>query len=569
MMFTKYILRLIILTIASLGFCGYGHTASRPELLAQCETAMTRHNFQEMETVATLLLELSKRDGDKTSEGLANFYIGTSALFNGKSEISSQALHRAKDIAFRLNNDSLMAMTYNCLGIYEIMVENNPYLARSYLLQAISHGSRPSGYKRAVGGAYNNLAELAIMQHDTTALEYAHKSFEFGRANNKPDNMMCGAAAMAQIHHIKGDNDSARKYADIVFKISKQFDIAPMPDIFITLSSIEADNNHLSNAFRHAITAISEAEQENGLYISPAYLQLAKVQLKADDLKGSLNSLKKALDSVSQSGMMRYSVEILTLMGNIYEQMGLMNEAAKCYRQANDSISKVAELDKRQMLADREFIMETERQAHELQQHENEARDRERIVIFLVITIMLLSVLFCVTLLANRRKGKLYRSIVEQNKEAIKRERELKNRILHLEEQAALSASHQEKKLAQEKERAENLYARVIKIMDNERLYADPQLSRDSLAERLGTNRTYLSHAINELSGMNFAQFINSYRIKEAVKVLSDEKSGDISLSELALSLGFNNRATFNKLFQSHVGMSPATYRKSAGTKHH
>ena len=98
--------------------------------------------------------------------------------------------------------------------------------------------------------------------------------------------------------------------------------------------------------------------------------------------------------------------------------------------------------------------------------------------------------------------------------------------------------------------------------MEQERLYTDPQLNRERLAELLGTNRTYLSTIIKEKSGMSYLQFVNSYRIDEAIRILSDPDKIDYPLKQIWSDLGFNSPATFYKLFQQAVGITPSVYRK-------
>ena len=82
------------------------------------------------------------------------------------------------------------------------------------------------------------------------------------------------------------------------------------------------------------------------------------------------------------------------------------------------------------------------------------------------------------------------------------------------------------------------------------------------LAAMLGTNRTYLSAVIKEKSGMNYQQFINSYRIQEAIRILSDNDSADYPLKQLWNDLGFSSSSTFYKLFQQAVGITPSVFRK-------
>ena len=82
------------------------------------------------------------------------------------------------------------------------------------------------------------------------------------------------------------------------------------------------------------------------------------------------------------------------------------------------------------------------------------------------------------------------------------------------------------------------------------------------MATLLGTNRTYLSAAIMAKGGMNYQQFVNSYRISEAVALLSDRNRVDYPLKQLWSDLGFSSSSTFYKLFQQSVGITPSVYRR-------
>jgi len=97
--------------------------------------------------------------------------------------------------------------------------------------------------------------------------------------------------------------------------------------------------------------------------------------------------------------------------------------------------------------------------------------------------------------------------------------------------------------------------------MNEQHLYRKRELTKENVAEILQTNRTYLSQVINQQTGMSFTYYVNSYRIKEAVKILSDP-GNTVLLKALAFDLGFSSINTFYSSFQTIVGMPPSTYRK-------
>ena len=61
---------------------------------------------------------------------------------------------------------------------------------------------------------------------------------------------------------------------------------------------------------------------------------------------------------------------------------------------------------------------------------------------------------------------------------------------------------------------------------------------------------------------MNYLQFVNSYRINEAVRILSDKNMISYPLKQIWSDLGFSSPSTFYKVFQQAVGITPSVYRK-------
>lgn len=106
-----------------------------------------------------------------------------------------------------------------------------------------------------------------------------------------------------------------------------------------------------------------------------------------------------------------------------------------------------------------------------------------------------------------------------------------------------------------------NYFGGIEYLMQTEGVYRQNDLTIERLAERLDTNRTYISRAINQQAGKTFSSYVNSYRIDEAVRRLSDVDD-DTPLKALAQMLGYNHLQTFYTSFQSAIGMPPSKYRE-------
>jgi AraC-like DNA-binding protein len=107
-------------------------------------------------------------------------------------------------------------------------------------------------------------------------------------------------------------------------------------------------------------------------------------------------------------------------------------------------------------------------------------------------------------------------------------------------------------------------YARKLaSYMEAERPYLDPLLSLGDLAKKISVPGHYLSQVLNSHFGMNFFDFVNSYRIRESQKLLLETNSGRRTILDVLYEAGFNSKSVFNTAFKKHTRMTPSEYKKS------
>lgn len=83
------------------------------------------------------------------------------------------------------------------------------------------------------------------------------------------------------------------------------------------------------------------------------------------------------------------------------------------------------------------------------------------------------------------------------------------------------------------------------------------------MALKIDISTNHLSQIINQNLDMNFYDFVNSYRIKEAKERIIDTKFDNLSFLGIGLEVGFNSKTSFNKYFKKFTGTTPSLYKKS------
>ena len=84
-------------------------------------------------------------------------------------------------------------------------------------------------------------------------------------------------------------------------------------------------------------------------------------------------------------------------------------------------------------------------------------------------------------------------------------------------------------------------------------------LSLDEISERSGFSKFYFSRAFKNYSGISYYRFLNICRINYSAELLIDP---EISITEVAISSGFNSISSFIRMFKQIKGCTPTDYRK-------
>jgi AraC-like DNA-binding protein len=123
-----------------------------------------------------------------------------------------------------------------------------------------------------------------------------------------------------------------------------------------------------------------------------------------------------------------------------------------------------------------------------------------------------------------------------------------------------IGASNQDDDFFNEKH--QNDFNKIRNFIIEEKLYLDPLLGMESVASDLGMSKSYFSKLVNSYSSYNFSDFINSLRVEQAKKFLSDDEFSQYTIVAIGLECGFNSKSTFYSAFKKFTSETPTSYRE-------
>lgn len=537
-------------------------------LFQQCEEARSLSQYENLKTISQDLITQAQEEHDKRAETYAHFYQGLSLLFLGHAEESQDMLDKATQLAEQNGNDSVMALVMNTKGIYQAMMENNKFVAQQFFFKSLelAKKAKHEDLQMRVRG------NLLTLSHSTGAgmvLENAREVYDYGVKTGNYEQIAMGTYYMATYYYEHKDYKETERYLKIALDTYKSYpyeDIASVYSLYTKMLLTKGDTEEAGKMAEKAIELARKYRQAS--MEVDAQIALAEVLAKEQKYHESTVMIKSAMTNAQAIGMESKVIDCNQLLVTNYLSTGNTSEAMACLQKANDLLKKQGTINMEQLAHEQQIMHDIEQKEMESRIKQEQITSQRKIMIAMCIALVFLLTLLIVLYTTYRRRQLLYRKIVLQNTRALAREKSLQEQIKalnsekSLQEQIKALDSGKESGTVMDQDKMNLLYTELCRLMDQEHLYAEAQLTREKMAERLGTNRTYLTHIIKEKTGQSYLQFINSYRINEAIRILSDKEQVNYPLKQIWNDLGFSSPSTFFKLFQQAVGITPSMYRK-------
>ncbi|MBR1445757.1 MAG: helix-turn-helix transcriptional regulator [Alloprevotella sp.] len=109
---------------------------------------------------------------------------------------------------------------------------------------------------------------------------------------------------------------------------------------------------------------------------------------------------------------------------------------------------------------------------------------------------------------------------------------------------------------------ADRIYVSILQKLLVERRYRDPNYTEAMLSREIRCSARYITQVLKDRTGGSYSQFVNSYRLRDARRMLRTPRYADYTVEEIGIECGYASRQAFYVAFGRDMGMTPRQYRK-------
>jgi len=541
--------------------------------LLQCDTSFQR---KELEKVVQLTSNYTSRNGAEVA-GYALLYLAFNGAPDKKLAILKKAYRIADEYDLYLLMGSLKA------NMSDAFKEKNNYdSAMVYLLQA----------RTFIEKAEDKYEQAAII----------HRIGDFYFYANLLDK---AEASYKEVLELKGDPASWKTFRYVVINNN-------LGEIENKRNNFNKGEKYFQKSLNHIFTYTGgKFLRDDSVRIAYTCLQLAITKYLQKDFPSSESFYEKSQLLCEKIKLNDYLISLYTLKGNLYyakakydsalyyldkasaldTENSSMNATTEIYRAYADVYEKKKDY-KNAFLWLQKFERSNDTISHRINaaaylqikaEKDNEAsldkiKSLEREKYFLIGIAIIISMSFAVILMILIRLRNADKKLINKSIEIMKIEGQYhvhpgihEENLDRSDEQLPGDVETENINVIVEDKTPKIHFVQLIsqleKLMSEEQLYLNPEISLDEIATKLESNRTYLSKAINQVYSTNFTSYLNDLRIKDSIRIISQKESARFSIEGIAKEVGFNNRITFISAFKKYTGVTPSFFIKNLNVK--
>ncbi|MBN1199916.1 MAG: tetratricopeptide repeat protein [Bacteroidales bacterium] len=520
--------------------------------------------FQSDPDTSRLLLEEGLKLADRLGyrKGRINILSGFGyyGIVRGDYSYALQYLNQALEEADRYSVEVAKGSIRNGLGLVYAELTEYPQ-ALGFYQQAYDQFMAAGDSGRA-GSILANMGVIHCKQMNyRKGLDYFNRVLQIAEKTGNTYQRLQVLGVMANAYESLQEHQQAESYFKEALRIARELNI-PL-EIGLSCGNLGKAcfmNGRIDEAIRYTREAVDILEKLDAQhFLVSNYANLAKCYAAEGRFDIAEEWARKAEATAGKGGSFEKESWALEAFVDLHEKQRNYKEANAFLHKllvikdsiyTNEQKEEIAELETK-------FNVKQKEREIELLQKESEinvlkiSKQRQAIG-FLSGGIILLLVFSALLYRLFRKKQQSNRELIRKNLELMKAE----------EREVAFRRQDPNKYVEARKEELVNEFEA---LMHHQGLYRQSGITLEMVAERLNSNRTYLSGMINSHFRTNFTTLINRYRIREARRLLLSPDFKNYTIEAIANEVGFISKSTFNEAFKKETGLTPSFFQHHAG----
>lgn len=370
-----------------------------------------------------------------------------------------------------------------------------------------------------------------------------------------------GIKLYVHLNHLK----TAQEYINKAMQLDKvNLDGQMLSSIYTYQGRIEELNKNYPEAIRafENVLHIDEVYFGSERTKSRAYIHLSRLHNELTDFRSAERYANLSLQSIGDEGhhFLRHQA---------YRELSisvLQTDPEKARQYIDSSYTNFERYHELSSMGIVEFMntrFQLEDKVAQLK-HLQDRQKENRILNYLIAIIVCLIVAALLVVAKLRKKiNNTLSALVKKNLSQIRNERQV-SELIQMNEQIQQSKSRPTENHHLTSEQKDYiLYTNFKNWLEKDKQYLRNDLDLNTAARELGTNRSYLSKAINS-QGTRFTELINKYRVREVLRIFENENDArnSYSLQEISAAAGFHTKSVFFDAFRKETGMTPNQFKE-------
>ena len=505
-------------------------------------------NYDSIIVSAMPVFDSAYRAGDEHDAFYAAAMIAQGYLFSSKLDSVKKWIAFLDSLEGENADMSSRSIYYNVKAIYALKREVNYPEALKYFLKGyeVATAQGHSDYRVAL---LSNITNIFYLRYDSSGCRYAQDAMRIVETCDVSDfSRSLAYIAMAQMQYLRGDCSEVRllcgKSDSLIRNAGYRSLIASVEVLLGDVCTREADWKEAERHYKRAVEYIADTEPGIVPLIYLNYGQCCEMQ---GDLSRAADLYRQGLDIFQEYGNEEFRRELLLRLADVYCSMDdyvMFKEYYMKYRAGAVSMEEREREFNALLLSNQEMQYEFEKKSSELALF----KSQRAMWMWCGVSLIALVLLFSFFYLWRKQKD-MYRVLMNQYSHYMQQTEHME--LVETGEQDDSQADGVDKML----------FEKVKSLMSKDKIFRQKDITLDSIAGMTGSNRTYVSKTINHYAAQSFPAFLNTYRIADAVRLISD-LSQNIPLKQVADEVGFTSMSVFYSAFCKETGMPPGRYRK-------